>query len=140
LFYYHAVILNYQRHRKVVAPKSSFSTILKESALLPDVYDPTVNPLFRDVHARYGVMAMPCRIQDPARKAYVSLQEFPLGIEALEHDLSAKTRFARSTNASSDRSVGCNESEAPSIPACRHNPLRIFRSTARNWYGQLDDK
>jgi len=39
---------------QVVAPESSFSTILKEGALLPDVYDPTVNPLFRDVHANYG--------------------------------------------------------------------------------------
>jgi hypothetical protein len=37
--------------------------------LLPDVYDPTVNPLFRGVYAHYGVVALPCRIQDPARKA-----------------------------------------------------------------------
>jgi hypothetical protein len=68
--------------------------------------------------------------QDPARKAYVSLQEFPFGIEALEHDLSAKTRFAGSTDASSEclRSKG-----SPSIPACRHNRLRSFRSSARNW-------
>jgi hypothetical protein len=45
---------------------------LKEGVLLPDIYDPTVNPLFRDVLAHYGVVALPCRIKDPDRKAYVS--------------------------------------------------------------------
>jgi transposase len=44
---------------------------LKEGVLLPDVYDPTVNPLFRDVLAHYGVVALPCRIQDPDRKGKV---------------------------------------------------------------------
>jgi transposase len=37
----------------------------------PDIYDPTLNPLFRDVLAHYGVVAMPCRIQDPDRKGKV---------------------------------------------------------------------
>jgi hypothetical protein len=41
---------------------------LKEGVLVPDLYDPTVNPLFRDVLAHYGVVALPCRIQDPDRK------------------------------------------------------------------------
>src|SRR5262249_14436174 len=36
-----------------------------------DLYDPTVNPLFRDVLAYYGVVALPCRIQDPDRKGKV---------------------------------------------------------------------
>ena len=45
---------------------------LKEGVLVPDPYDPTVNPLLRDVLAHYGVVALPCRIQDPDRKAYVS--------------------------------------------------------------------
>jgi len=44
---------------------------LKEGVLLPDIYDPTVNPLFRDVLAHYGVLALPCRIQDPDRKGKV---------------------------------------------------------------------
>src|SRR5207253_5606846 len=44
---------------------------LKEGVLLPDIYDPTVNPLFRDVLAHYGVIALPCRIQDPDRKGKV---------------------------------------------------------------------
>src|SRR5271169_6936791 len=44
---------------------------LKEGVSDPDIYDPTVNPLFRDVLAHYGVVALPCRIQDPDRKGKV---------------------------------------------------------------------
>ncbi len=44
---------------------------LREGVLVPDVYDPTLNPLYRDVLAHYGVVAMPCRIQDPNRKGKV---------------------------------------------------------------------
>jgi transposase len=44
---------------------------LKEGVAVPDIYDPTVNPLFRDVLAHYGVVALPCRIQDPDRKGKV---------------------------------------------------------------------
>ena len=34
---------------------------LKESVLTPDIYDPALNPLYRDVLAHYGVVALPCR-------------------------------------------------------------------------------
>jgi transposase len=44
---------------------------LKEGVLVPDLYDPTVNPLFRDMLAHYGVVALPCRIKDPDRKGKV---------------------------------------------------------------------
>ena len=44
---------------------------LKEGVAVPDLYDPAVNPLFRDVLAHYGVVALPCRIQDPDRKGKV---------------------------------------------------------------------
>ena len=44
---------------------------LKEGVLKPDIYDPALNPLFKDVLAHYGVVAMPCRIQDPDRKGKV---------------------------------------------------------------------
>jgi hypothetical protein len=39
--------------------------------LKPDIHDPGVNPLYRDVLAHYGAVAMPCRIQDPDRKGKV---------------------------------------------------------------------
>ena len=44
---------------------------LKEGVLTPDIYDPAVNPLYRDVLAHYGVVALPCRVGDPDRKGKV---------------------------------------------------------------------
>jgi hypothetical protein len=41
---------------------------LRDGVLVPDIYDPALNPLYRDVLAHYGAVAMPCRIQDPDRK------------------------------------------------------------------------
>jgi Integrase core domain len=42
---------------------------LREGVLKPDIYDPVVNPLYRDVLAHYGAIAIPCRVRDPDRKA-----------------------------------------------------------------------
>src|SRR5205809_3966850 len=44
---------------------------LREGVLTPDIYDPTLNPLYRDVLTHYGVVALPCRTQDPDRKGKV---------------------------------------------------------------------
>ena len=44
---------------------------LREGVLTPDIYDPTVNPLFRDVLAHYHVVALPCRVNHPDRKGKV---------------------------------------------------------------------
>ncbi len=44
---------------------------LKEGVLVPDIYDPALNPLYRDVLTHYGCVALPCRIQDPDRKGKV---------------------------------------------------------------------
>ena len=44
---------------------------LREGVLQPDVYDATLNPLYRDVLAHYGVVALPCRVRDPDRKGKV---------------------------------------------------------------------
>ena len=44
---------------------------LLEGVLKPDVYDPTLNPLYRDVLGHYGVVALPCRVRDPDRKGKV---------------------------------------------------------------------
>ena len=38
---------------------------LKEGVLKPDVYEPTLNPLYRDVLKHYGVVALPCRVRHP---------------------------------------------------------------------------
>ena len=44
---------------------------LKEGVLAPDIYDPALNPLYRDVLAHYGAIALPCRVRDPDRKGKV---------------------------------------------------------------------
>jgi len=44
---------------------------LREGVLTPDVYDPTLNPLYRDVLRHYGAVALPCRTGDPDRKGKV---------------------------------------------------------------------
>jgi transposase len=45
---------------------------LREGVLTPDIYDPSLNPLYRDVLAHYGVIALPCRVGDPDRKGKVA--------------------------------------------------------------------
>jgi len=44
---------------------------LREGVLTPDIYDPSLNPLYRDVLAHYGAVALPCRVRDPDRKGKV---------------------------------------------------------------------
>jgi transposase len=44
---------------------------LGEGVLTPDIYDPAINPLYRDVLAHYGVVALPCRVRNPDRKGKV---------------------------------------------------------------------
>jgi transposase len=51
---------------KIIVPDN-----LKEGVLKPDIYDPTLNPLYRDVLAHYGTVVMPCRPADPDRKGKV---------------------------------------------------------------------
>ena len=45
---------------------------LREGVLSPDIYDPGLNPLYRDVLAHYGVTALPCKVRDPDRKDQAS--------------------------------------------------------------------
>ncbi len=44
---------------------------LREGVLTPDIYDPDLNPLYRDVLAHYGAVALPCQVGDPNRKGKV---------------------------------------------------------------------
>jgi transposase len=44
---------------------------LREGVLSPDIYDPGLNPLYRDVLTHYGVTALPCKVRDPDRKGKV---------------------------------------------------------------------
>ena len=42
---------------------------LREGVITPDIYEPALNPVYRDVLQHYGVMALPGRVQDPDRTA-----------------------------------------------------------------------
>jgi transposase len=53
------------------APRVVVLDNLKEGVLKPDVYEPSLNPLYRDVLAHYSVTALPCRVRDPNRKGKV---------------------------------------------------------------------
>lgn len=44
---------------------------LREGVLAPDIYDPSINPIYRDMLTHYGVVALPCRVRDPDRKGKV---------------------------------------------------------------------
>ena len=44
---------------------------LREGVLTPDIYDPEINPLYRDLLAHYGATALPCRVRHPNRKGKV---------------------------------------------------------------------
>jgi transposase len=44
---------------------------LREGVLKPDIYDPELNPLYRDMLKHNGSVAMPCRVNDPNRKGKV---------------------------------------------------------------------
>jgi transposase len=44
---------------------------LREGVLAPDIYDPALNPLYRDVLQHYGAVPVPCRVGHPDRKGKV---------------------------------------------------------------------
>ena len=53
------------------APRVVVLDNLREGVMTPDIHDPVLNPLYRDVLRHYGVIALPCRVRDPDRKGKV---------------------------------------------------------------------
>ena len=70
------------------APRIIVHDNLKEGVLKPDVYDPTLNPVYRDMLAHYGVTALPCRVRDPNRKGKVesSVNHAQRKLRGLRHE------------------------------------------------------
>jgi transposase len=90
---------------------------LREGVVAPDVYDPTLNPLYRDVLAHYGVVGLPCRVRDPDRKGKV---EAGIG-HTLRISLMSDRRFARSRTPGTEdvgqgRGAGVSRASWPSSP------------------------
>jgi len=52
-------------------PKTTVLDNLKEGVLKADIYEPSLNPLYRDVLKHYGMVALPCRVGHPDRKGKV---------------------------------------------------------------------
>jgi transposase len=108
---------------------------LKEGVLLPDIYDPLLNPLFRDVLAHYGVVALPCRIKDPDRKGKVEsgvghTKKTPLKgmrFESLEAGVSGALgrTLGRYTHTRYDETTGCGHSSSSPVFEGSENPTRI---------------
>src|SRR5246127_756135 len=114
---------------------------LREGVLVPDVYDATLNPLYRDVLSHYGAVALPCRVQDPDRKGKVEsgvghAQKTPLKgqrFESLEQaqeyldrweERWADTRIHRSTK----RQVAAMfAEEKPALLPLPMEPFRYYR-------------
>ncbi|MGD0619778.1 MAG: IS21 family transposase [Bryobacteraceae bacterium] len=73
---------------------------LREGVLTPDIYDPKINPLYADVLKHYGVVPLPCRVQDPDRKGKVEsgvghTQKTPLKGQRFESLEEAQTYLDR---------------------------------------------
>jgi transposase len=52
-------------------PKVVVLDNLREGVIEPEVYDPVLNPLFRDLLRHYGAVALPARVGHPDRKGKV---------------------------------------------------------------------
>ena len=95
---------------------------LREGVLTPDIYDPKINPLFRDVWKHYGVVALPCRVRDPDRKGKVE--------SGVGHDLDrweerwADTRIHGTTKR---QVAGMFAEEKPALLALPVEPFRYYQ-------------
>ncbi len=111
---------------------------LKEGVLAPDIYDPGLNPLYRDVLAHYGAVAMPCRIQDPDRKGKVEsgvahAQKTPLKGQRFESLAEAQAHLDRWEERWADQRIhGSTKRQVAAMfaeekPALLPLPLEPFR-------------
>ena len=125
---------------------SSSSTISKKACSRRTSTSPTLNPLYRDVLAHYGVVALPCRVGDPDRKGKVEsgighTQKTPLQGHALRdarrrrRPISIAGRRTGPTRAStarrSARSPRCLPRSSPRCSRCPLEPFRYYRFGVR---------
>jgi transposase len=118
---------------------------LTEGVLKPDIYDPALNPLYRDMLAHYGSVALPCRVGDPDRKGKVersvghakntplkglrfeSLEEAQAYLDRWEHNW-ADTRIHGTTK----RQVAAMfAEEKPALVKLPVEPFRVYQFAPR---------
>jgi transposase len=118
---------------------------LKEGVLTPDIYEPALNPLYRDVLAHYGVVALPCRVGDPDRKGKVEsgighTQKTPLQGMRFETLEEAQTYLDRwdarwadtRIHGTTKRQVAAMfAEEQPALGALPLEPFRYYRFSVR---------
>jgi transposase len=122
------------------APRVIVLDNLKEGVLSPDVHDPTLNPLYRDVLAHYGVTALPCRVRHPDRKGksessirHAQLKLRGLRFEAMEEGQTYldrwETRWADTRiHGTTKRQVQAMfEEEKPHLRPLPLEPFRYYR-------------
>jgi transposase len=119
---------------------------LREGVLQPDIYDAAINPLYSDVLAHYGVIALPCRVRDPDRKGTVEsaighTQQTPLRgmrfdtIDAAQAYLDAwEARWADTRiHGTTKRQVAAMfAEERPHLQALPLEPFRYYRYGTRS--------
>jgi transposase len=111
---------------------------LREGVITPDVYDPALNPLYRDVLKHYDVVALPCRVRDPDRKGKVEAgvahaQKTPLKGQRFESLEAAQAHLDRWEERWADTRIHGTTKRQVSLmfaeeqPALRELPLSPFR-------------
>jgi transposase len=111
---------------------------LAEGVLKADIYDPKLNPVYRDMLAHYGAVALPCRVRDPDRKGKVEsgvghAQKTPLRGQRYEQIETAQAYLDRwETNWADTRIHGTTKRQvavmfAEEKPQLRELPVEPFR-------------
>jgi hypothetical protein len=127
------------------APRVVVLDNLREGVLKADVWDPQLNPLYRDMLAHYGVVALPCRVRDPDRKGKVESgvghaqktplrgQRFESPREAQDHLDHWETRWADTRiHGTTKRQVAAMfAEEKPCLQELPLEPFRYYRHGAR---------
>ena len=92
---------------------------LREGVLTADIYDPALNPLYRDVLAHYGVVALPCRVGDPDRKGKV---ESAIGHTQARRSRACASRRSRRLRPTSIAGTPAGPTRASTAPPSARSP------------------
>jgi hypothetical protein len=114
---------------------------LREGVAIPDLYDASINPLYRDLLTHYGAVPLACRIQDPDRKGKVEsgvghAQKTPLKGQRFESMAEAQAYLDRWEERWADTRIhGTTKrqvsamfaEEKPSLQALPLEPFRYYQ-------------